>query len=68
MSPREVARPFTPEQTDALKEMLPELKDGIRRWLQARREQYLAERRAEAEARMRSYLPNEPTKNDTRPE
>ena len=49
---------FTPEQTTAIKEMPEDLKQQIREWLNARREEYLAERRAEAEARMRSYLPD----------
>jgi len=42
----------------ALKEMPEYLKQQIRQWLESRRAEYVAERRAEAEARMRSYLPD----------
>lgn len=62
--PTEPATYFTPEQSAALREMPPELKDGIRRWLEERREAYLARGRAAAEAKMRSYLPDQPDRNE----
>ncbi|HEV2359138.1 MAG TPA: hypothetical protein VGZ23_16220 [bacterium] len=55
--PDEPSGPFAPEAAAALKEMPPELRDGIRQWLQERREEYLASERAAAERRMLSYMP-----------
>src|SRR5690348_17011742 len=43
--------------TTALREMPPELKDGIRRWLQERREEYLGREREAAERRMLAFMP-----------
>lgn len=41
-----------------LREIPEDLKRQIRQWLESRRAEYLAAERAEAEARMRSYLPD----------
>lgn len=55
--PDEPSGPFAPEAAAALKEMPPELRDGIRQWLQERREEYLASEREAAERRMMSFMP-----------
>ena len=56
--PDEPAGPFTSEQAAALREMPSELRDGIKRWLAERREEYLASERAAAERRMLAYMPS----------
>jgi hypothetical protein len=37
--------------------MPPELRDGIKRWAQERREEYLAQERQAAERRMLAFIP-----------
>jgi hypothetical protein len=56
--PEAASGPFTPEAAAELKEMPPELRDGIRQWLQQRREDYLAQQREAAEKRMMSFVPS----------
>ena len=61
--PDEPAGAFTQEQTAALREMPPELRDGIRQWFRERREEYLAREREAAERRMLSFMPVGPDGN-----
>ena len=50
---------LSPEMATELREMPPELKDGIRQWLQQRRDEWLAREREAAERRMLEFMPTD---------